>query len=120
MKVIKGDKTVWFDVDDTLIHWNSVEGSTTVKVKYGMLKQVFEVSVIEENVTALKLHASRNHTIVVWSAGGVEWAEAAVKALGLTQYVDLVICKPSWIYDDLDPVSFMPKRLWGVKDPGKQ
>ena len=66
------------------------------------------------------IHRSRDHTIVVWSAGGYKWAEAAVKALGLTKFVDVVMCKPSWIYDDLDPGGvFMPKTDVGCEGPWK-
>jgi hypothetical protein len=55
----------------------------------------------EEHIQKLKEHADRNHFIVVWSAGGYEWAEAVVKGLGLNLYVDLIITKPRWAWDDL-------------------
>lgn len=120
MKIIKGDKIAYFDVDDTLVHWGIKEGSPEVWVSYGLFKESYRMTVISENVEAIKLHKSRNHTVVVWSAGGYEWAAAVVKALKLEKYVDLVICKPVWYYDDLPAEKFMTNRKWGSVDPGKQ
>lgn len=53
--------------------------------------------------------------MVVWSAGGWDWAEAVVKTLKLENFVDLVISKPTWTYDDLQPSEFIPKPQW-MKD----
>jgi phosphoserine phosphatase len=56
----------------------------------------------------MKSHKFRGHTVIVWSAGGVEWAKTVVTALGLENYVDLVVAKPKWYYDDLQSHEFLP------------
>jgi hypothetical protein len=67
------------------------------------------------HIEQLRKHKMRGHTVIVWSAGGYDWAAAVVKTLGLENIVDLVISKPIWVYDDLPPNEFMPKSKW-MKD----
>lgn len=118
MVILDSDKTAWFDVDDTLVKWNTVETENLVEITCDGFTRKYEI--IWGNVKALKAHRTRGHKIVVWSAGGYKWAEAVVKALKLEKYVDLVSCKPSWIYDDLDSSAWMPKPKFGEDDPGHQ
>lgn len=145
MKVLACSQPTFFDVDDTLIMWSrpahddpdaieitcpasrtlrgllelSEDGALTPEVP---LLEMVEVGTWTERVKPhkkhieqLKLHKSRGHTIIVWSAGGWEWAEAAVRALKLEKFVDLVLEKPLWCYDDLQPSEFIPKPIW-MKD----
>lgn len=118
MLTLDSDKTVWFDVDDTLVKWSAEEKSKTVKITCEGYTDKYEI--IWGNVKALKAHRNRGHVVIVWSAGGYKWAEAVVKALNLEKYVNLVCCKPSWIYDDLDSSAWMPKPKFGEDDPGHQ
>jgi phosphoserine phosphatase len=60
-------------------------------------------------IEQLKKHKIRGHTIIVWSAGGSKWAAEAIKFLELEAYVDLVIEKPRWMYDDKQAEEFMPR-----------
>jgi predicted HAD superfamily phosphohydrolase YqeG len=94
MITIKGDRILYCDVDDTLIMWNETHASYKAN---------------ETHIKLIKEHKLRGHTIVVWSAGGCEWAERIVIELGLEEYVDLVICKPSWFCDDLTSAEFLPE-----------
>ena len=50
--------------------------------------------------------------MICWSAGGFDWCAAVIKALNLENYVDLVISKPCYYYDDLKPEEFMGKRYY--------
>lgn len=113
MKVLRSDMIVFFDVDDTLIGWGKPEPGPAehwVQVQVPHWRgQTANHWIIKENVEAIKLHKSRGHIVVVWSAGGYEWAEAVVKALKMENYVDLVCSKPEWIYDDLEASVWMPK-----------
>jgi phosphoglycolate phosphatase-like HAD superfamily hydrolase len=127
MIVIPSNKSVWFDVDDTLVMWDPsqeeldtkgieiecpagftcVDGELTACPKWKA-----KVVPHEKHIQMLKLHKLRGHTVVVWSAGGYDWAEVAVKALKLEQYVDLVVCKPTWAYDDQPPERILPSIQW--------
>lgn len=144
MKVLPCTQTTFFDVDDTLIMWNNArEGDPdAIEIAYPASRHIkaiqdiggegaFDKDAVEEraystpwtawvrphkkHIEQLKLHRLRGHTIIVWSAGGWEWAEAAVKALNLEQYVDLVIEKPTWFYDDKTAAEFMGSPLY-LKD----
>jgi hypothetical protein len=124
MIVLPCTQATFYDVDDTLVMWGPTKEQLD---KYGIEIECPESVVWTDegpvsigkwkeklvphipHIEQLKKHKMRGHTIIVWSAGGWDWAAAAVKALGLEKYVDLVISKPTWIYDDKKPEEFMPK-----------
>lgn len=105
------NKTVMFDVDDTLVLWNpSVEklskdyptftdSISDKEVKfYGHL----------QNIKYLIQYAIRGYNVIVWSKAGSDWADMAVRGLGIEQYVDLTIPKPDFLVDDLPLTDFLP------------
>lgn len=101
-----GDKlVVAFDVDDTLIMWGPVKkneiGSSNDIISFTDSAGLnFTAKFHKAHVENIKQHFHRGHHVIVWSAGGGKWAEAAVKALGLEKYVHMCMNKPSWYYDD--------------------
>lgn len=107
MITIKSDRIIYVDVDDTLIGWESVKGDDDY-VEIDCEGIVQRHKVLWENVRQLKKHKARGHAVVVWSQGGYKWAEAVVKALNLEPLVDAVMCKPTWVLDDLPPSAWMP------------
>jgi hypothetical protein len=127
MIVVPCQQTTFFDVDETLLMWY---GSPEDLAEYGVwvtspVSEFYNEDGLQKtsankqlllphrkHIEQLKQHKFRGHTIIVWSAGGWDWAEAAVKALGLEKYVDLVISKPIWFYDDLPCQEFMGKRYY--------
>lgn len=93
--------SAWFDVDDTLVSWRPVKGMDAVTImEANVTPNIFHINQLKE-------HAKRGHRIVVWSAGGVEWATAVVDALELGDFVDIVSAKPTWIYDDKPASSWL-------------
>lgn len=128
MIVVPGDNTVWIDVDDTLVIWaphnaELEKRGIEIVVPGGLILEEgnrlvpgadYTVKILPHrfHVEQVKRHKLRGHTVIVWSAGGSAWAATAVKALGLEPYVDLVISKPAWIYDDKKPEEFMPAPYW--------
>ena len=102
--------SVAFDVDNTLVFWEYDENKPQVAIQVDDHDEMF--SVHEKHVEALKKHATRGHQVIVWSAGGSDWAEAVVKALQLEKYVDIIMPKPDWIYDDISPNEFLPNNLY--------
>lgn len=98
MQKIKATKTVFWDVDNTLI-FSNIESPCQEPGKKVMINNRPFFSHYE-HCEMLKDFKARAHTIVVWSAGGEDWAESVIKALDLTEYVDIVISKPDWFFDD--------------------
>ena len=113
---IGNDKIVFFDVDDTLVMWGSppldYEGQIVRLNCHGWQDNY---AIYDSNILAMKEHKKRGHTVIVWTQGGVDWAEAVVKGLGLEEYVDAVMSKPSWVYDDLPTSAWMPQSKFGFK-----
>jgi hydroxymethylpyrimidine pyrophosphatase-like HAD family hydrolase len=92
--------TAFFDVDDTLVMWNNIEGaSASVKITCRGIDSYLTPN--KYNIELLKKMSSRGHAIVVWSGGGSDWCEAVVKALELEQYVHVITGKPQYYIDDL-------------------
>lgn len=97
MERIESNKLTAFDVDDTLLIYDPKrlknEKPDVVIDGIGFFKH-------RRHIEQLKSHWARQHTILVWSQGGADWAEQVVKELGLTSYVNYVMDKPYWCYDD--------------------
>lgn len=110
MVAFKNDQAVFFDCDDTLVLWNypaDTPGSDLIWINnYGTSVPVMPH---KKHIEQLRAHRVRGHQIIVWSAGGWEWAQAVVTMLGLKDCVDAVMSKPAWFYDDLTSSEFMPE-----------
>lgn len=112
--------TAYFDVDETLVLWGyRSEDSDAIKIESpdGLISEY--VMPHAPHILKLKHHKARGQLVVVWSAGGHEWAEAVVKRLGLEAYVDLVIAKPQWAWDDLTPNEFIRDRCYITYKPAE-
>jgi predicted HAD superfamily phosphohydrolase YqeG len=92
MYVLKNDKTLFLDVDNTLVTWHD---------------QVWTGN--EKYISLVKQFHERGQAVVVWSAGGWSWATRVVCELGLEAYVTAVLSKPTWFADDLPASDFMPE-----------
>lgn len=124
MRVLFGDNNVCVDVDDTLVTWSECDDSdpphpecVAVEVEHDGRTACYWS--FPFNIQSLKTHHQKGHNIIVWSGSGREWAESVVRALKLEDFVDLVMCKPRWLLDDMKPGEFMPTPYWGSGDPGK-
>ena len=112
MEIIKTNQLTAVDVDDTLlIH----DPNPADKSKCVMVDGICFIP-HQRHIEQIKAHKARGHTILVWSQGGEEWAEKAVKILNLEQYVDYVMDKPYWIYDDLDPHHWLTRIYYKPDD----
>lgn len=104
--VLNNDNTVFFDVDDTLVLWEypheQIDNTIVISAQDG-----YSVRVLPhlEHIKRLKQFKARAQGVVVWSQGGWEWAQAVVRALDLDEYVDIIMAKPRWLFDDL-PVKY--------------
>ena len=105
---IKKNIICW-DVDDTLILWGKSQEPDThlIDPDSGCVESGIAH---KEHIQRLKDHKKAGHFNIVWSAGGWDWAAAAVDCLGIEKYVDLICDKPLQYYDDIDAHQFMGRR----------
>lgn len=105
LNTLKFDNVAYFDVDDTLLIYQKDLSSDRYHELFELSipgRELFTAMVAphHEHVQRVKEHKAWGNGVVVWSRSGYEWAEAAVKALGLEQYVDVCLAKPMYYYDD--------------------
>ena len=124
-KRLRSNLPVYLDVDDTLIMWAPSQEDLD---RYGIdfdhtygdgTRRTGRLLPHRVHIRQLKRHAERGHTIFVWSAGGEEWAWAAVKALGLEEYVDFTMEKPRWAYDDKKANDFIETKFFEDTEDSK-
>jgi hypothetical protein len=93
------------DVDDTLIMWSIPQGYDGPLVETNLDgfkdKGIPNTHAIEH----LKKMKARGYAVIVWSAGGSEWADAVVTALGLEEFVDITMPKIDFHLDDVPDAS---------------
>jgi phosphoserine phosphatase len=115
MQVIKNERISPFDVDGTLVlHLNPTELSKfkTVEVWDPIHSAFLTVGIHEPNLRLLKEELHRGAQVIVWSAGGNEWAQNVVTALNLDHYDIIVMTKPHTYYDDKDVADWMTRRVY--------
>lgn len=112
MIVVKNNLVCPFDVDDTLIMWDYNPELQLPEIEIiddtTRYRQTFQVH--EKHVNRIKQLKLKGEYIIVWSQGGYDWCRRVVEALGLTEFVDLCLTKPSRYYDDYPVESFMERR----------
>lgn len=131
MRVHGSTRSVWFDIDDTLVIWDwksvSPDGEGCIYIVDPNNQLSCRVFVHQRHIELMKQFKVRGHHIWVWSQGGSQWAAAVCLALGLENIVDDVVDKPSWYIDDLhasawmkapiylDPLDPLKDKRWGIE-----
>lgn len=95
LEIIESDRTTFFDCDDTLIMWKTLDMNLPIVSIGGRDFQVHT-----KHVQKIKDYHLMGFKVFVWSTSGYEWAKTVVEALNLEEYVDFVMCKPHRIFDD--------------------
>jgi hypothetical protein len=101
---------VYVDCDDTLVSWNydtNCPGPNKIEFIDPEDGEILYLETLPENIKAIKTHKLRKHTVILWSAGGADWAEEVANKIGLGKSVDAYADKPTWFYDDLPASQFM-------------
>lgn len=106
MKVTRNENVSWFDVDDTLVLHDIEKHKQlpTITLIDPYCGKVRTLPYHPTHVRVLKEHLARGAHVKVMSAGGPEWVEAVLTALGFEHYSDEQLeCsgKPKVIFDDL-------------------
>lgn len=111
------DKIVAFDCDDTLVMWDEkgkdyepADGKVKISDPYyqpsgpyssGRGTPFIYLTPHKKHIQKLKGYAKSGWFVIIWSAGGGPWARNVADALGLREYADLIISKPSVCFDDM-------------------
>lgn len=116
LKVIKNETIVMYDVDDTLVLWHHPNKDTRGITFVDPHDQTHHCLVPhDKHIKLLKDFKARGYTIFVWSGGGFDWAETVVKTLGLEDYVDFCMTKPTKWVDDLSADEVLGSKIY-LKD----
>lgn len=115
MIAFDNEYVVAFDIDDTMVMWDGNfnqpgEGKIQIIDPYDGSKVYLKPH--SKHVALLRKYKGRGMCVLVWSAGGVQWAKAVINALSLADYVDLIITKPSKFVDDLQATEVLGSRIY--------
>lgn len=114
MNVIRNERIIPTDIDETLVmHDNplSYNKYITVEDPHEAGKYI-NLGVNQAMVKILKDEKARGAYIIAWSRSGNAWAETIIKALDLTNFVDLILTKPLVYLDDKDASEWMRDRVY--------
>ena len=133
--VLQSSNLIFFDIDDTLILWDSYTPGRSTKIKKSKKTSLNpnlrgRLEIEDPNIPGhymsfiphiahchiLMRNFQQGRTIVVWSAAGHAWAYTVIKALGLEKYVTLILDKPSIIVDDIPMEHWKPKTIYLKND----
>lgn len=89
-----------FDVDDTLICWNTPIGHEGKEIEINCEGIVSYRVPNHYNINLLKKMYESSHVVILWSGSGVRWCKAIAKALDIQKYVHGYQSKPTYYIDD--------------------
>lgn len=114
MEVFQNPKTLFVDIDETLIHYeinfDSLEG-TLLLTNDPTGTSMIRVAPIANSIGNLKKFRALGYEIFAWSQSGGDWAATVVTALKLEPYVTACMSKPMYYMDDLDVSRWMGPRV---------
>ena len=105
MKTNSSEQVIVCDVDNTLLMWDKTHrkpGKGKLKIQDPYTKEFVYLTPHTVHIRLLKQYSARGFRVIVWSAAGQAWAQTAVNALQLNQYVYDTMAKPVKFIDDKD------------------
>ena len=115
MQVFDNEHVIAFDVDQTLVMWtghHNQPGEGLIPFNDPYDDKILYLKPHQKHIDFLRRCKGRNMCVMVWSAGGAQWAKTVVNTLGLSDYVDLIITKPSKFVDDLQADDVLGQRVY--------
>ena len=114
MKVVDIERTIFCDVDDTLVMHRKPDSMESTPV-WPIDPATGELVKVYRNAPMIKCLLEEKHRgsfVVVWSMGGWEWARNVLTALGIEDKVDLVMTKPFAYFDDKHVNEWLTYRVY--------
>jgi FMN phosphatase YigB (HAD superfamily) len=93
-------RTVFVDVDGTLIMWGADPLDPESKV-LSLANGSITIKLHKEHIQLVKDLFAIGWNVVVWSQGGSDHAEAVIKQIGLADFVHVITSKPESYIDDV-------------------
>lgn len=116
-RVMAPGQVAYFDVDNTLVFAANEVPDLEISPENWVRICGREFYMHRPHVETIKDFKARGLIVVVWSAGGAQWAALVVEALGLTKDVDFCLTKPNWIFDDKKPQAWLNETHLSYKEP---
>lgn len=118
MQTINSSKLILCDIDETLVSTTNW-GEAPEGCRFILFNNIM-FFVHTRHITLLQEFKARGFTIILWSAGGSDWARMVAESLYLNHCVDFIMDKPSWYIDDKTSENFMGERIFlDLKDKTK-
>lgn len=111
-KIIENEQVIFIDCDDTLVMWNHENFDKKIVIIDPYDSRELTLGIHEGHLKVLRDRSKRGAHIIVWSAGGYQWAAAVVKALGIESHVHQIMSKPFMYLDDKTAEEIMGTRLF--------
>lgn len=114
MTIIDNENIRPFDVDGTLIvPYDPNAGQFTAAFVFDPVdNKTIKVTINQAMTRMIREEYHRGGYVIVWSRSGKEWATNVVRALGLQEYVHLVMSKPTVYFDDLPVGEWLKDRVF--------
>lgn len=124
MHVIENHKIAPFDVDDSIVLWNSSEYEGAHDIEVSHKGYISFLHVHKEHINLMVKLIKLGYDIVVWSRSGYSWAEAVVEALVDCGHLDkemlkriTIMSKPTLFVDDQTPDVWLGEHVY--REPTK-
>src|ERR1035438_2729143 len=111
--MIFGKPTLYVDCDETLVLWDEGYGQPSQHpdaVELELYGNSYKLRPHKGHIELLKQFKSEGYIVIVWSAASQDWSEEVVRKLGLTEYVDHCLSKPTFYIDDKLPEQFLHRQ----------
>lgn len=113
MQVFASERVIFFDVDNTLV----LSAPKYARLGVIQIKDPYEDKIVyrlphRPHIKLLKNNHARGATVIVWSKNGYRWAQSVIEALGLSEYVDVIMTKPFAFADDEPPERWMGEHVF--------
>lgn len=104
-------RTVYVDVDDTLIMWGADINDPEAKC-LSLVNGNLVIKLHKKHIQLVKDLYTIGWNVVIWSQGGSDHAEDVIKQIGLANYVHIIAPKPESYIDDLPFEAQYIKRIY--------